>query len=459
MKKYLILALIVLACIFGIYKLAGSSKAEASNETTPVWLEADSLTAIDARIRADFSLSRDEFAEQVRQNYPDVTDADIDEFVEKHYVEAKTIDGEQRFHRKSPRNLRLLNPAYNGGARHRGDQASAARISYVDSVLQYYRGKNKFGKSHEVTFKYTIDVPYDEALEGDTLSVWMVLPLSNPEGGRQRDLEILSAEPADYVVSGDKSMHSTIYFNAPAPQKGDTAHFEYVARFITSGAYFSEKEIMKNLKPYNKDSEVYKQYTKLPDGRHIVRLDSLAAEIVGNETNPYKCSELVFDYIIDRYPWAGAREYSTISCMPEYVLREKHGDCGQVSLLYISLMRTLGIPARWESGWMLHPHEVNLHDWAEVYLEGIGWVPVDVSFGRYTGATDPEITGFYSHGIDAHRLAANTGVGDKFYPAKKFVRSETVDSQLGEVESTKGNLYYPAWNHKMRVISVTPVQE
>ena len=167
---------------------------------------------------------------------------------------------------------------------------------------------------------------------------------------------------------------------------------------------------------------------------------------------------MVFDYIIDRYPWAGAREYSTIACIPQYVVDEGHGDCGQVSLLYISLMRSLGVPARWESGWMLHPSEVDLHDWAEVYFEGVGWLPVDVSFGRYTGSDDAENTGFYSHGIDAHRLAANKGVCGDFYPAKQFVRSETVDFQVGEVECAKGNVFYPAWSYNLEIINKTPIE-
>ena len=121
-------------------------------------------------------------------------------------------------------------------------------------------------------------------------------------------------------------------------------------------------------------------------------------------------------------------------------------------------MRTLGIPARWESGWMLHPGEKNLHDWAEVYFEGVGWVPVDPSFGRYTSSDNKDIQTFYSHGMDAHRLTANKAVGKEFYPAKQYIRSETVDSQMGEVEVLQGNLFYPAWDSHLQLISVEPVE-
>ncbi len=458
MKKAIILGLAICAGAFGAYKvMEGAEELNAQKAETTRWIEADSLTAINARIAADFPLTRAQVLEAIQQKHPEVTDADIDTFVARHYIEATVIDGEQRFHRKAARNIELLNPAYNGGFEHRGASASAERISYVDSVLNFYRGTNPEGLAHEVTYRFTVDVPYSEGIKGDTLRVWMPLPLDNALCGRQSEVVIVDKSQPDVILSGDKSVHNTVFFTAPAPAEGDTAHFEYVGKYITAGQYVSADDIKSKQKPYDKTSETYTRYTRLPDGPHIIDMKELAYEIVGEETDPFRQSELVYDYIINRYPWAGAREYSTLACIPQYVIDEGHGDCGQVSLLYISLMRSLGVPARWESGWMLHPGEVNLHDWAEVYFEGVGWVPVDVSFGRYTGSTDPEVTGFYSHGIDSYRMASNKGVGGKLYPEKKYVRSETVDFQLGEVETSKGNLYYPAWSSDLQVIDVKPV--
>ncbi len=463
MKKVIILAIAIALGAFGaymVYQEAERLKAEQSEDYTsdnPAWLEADSAAAIKARTIADFSLSRDEILAAIRDRHPDVTDNMLDTFINRHFIEAMMIDGRQMFHRKSPGNLDLLNPQY-ADNNTSGDKAAQNRYAYVDSVLEYYRGKNYLGLSHLVKYRFSIDVPYNEAIKGDTLKVWMPVPLANPEGGRQRDFKIISATPSDYILSGNKSVHNTIFFSAPAPQQNDTAHFEYEGEYIVSGAYFPPQKIIEAIKPYDKNSDLYNRYTKF-ESPHIINLDSIARSIVGEESNPFRQSELVYDWIDANFPWAGAREYSTIPCIPEYVLTERHGDCGQVSLLYISLMRSLGIPARWESGWMLHPGETNLHDWAEVYFEGIGWVPVDVSFGRYKGADDPEITDFYSHGIDAHRFATNTGVCGDLFPPKKFVRSETVDFQLGEVETNRGNLFYPAWDCNFEIISITPLAE
>ena len=82
-----------------------------------------------------------------------------------------------------------------------------------------------------------------------------------------------------------------------------------------------------------------------------------------------------------------------------------------------------------------------MHDWAEVYYEGIGWVPVDMSFGLLKSNREEAVMDFYKTGLDYMRFASNKGVGGILSPAKKWVRSETVDFQLGEVEWDGGNLF------------------
>jgi hypothetical protein len=439
----------MLACVVPL------SAATGVTDSHPRWLEADSAQAIQNRIRSDFSLPYDSAARIISEKYPQLGEFNLEDLSAKSYIESMNVDGKNMIFRKSPRNIGLLCPTILGNdVAPRGANASDARIAFVDSILDYQDGKNPLGAAHEVVYTFSIDVPYHKEIVGDTLRVWMPVPI---ESQRQSDFKMISATPGEYIISDqEQSVHHTIYFTAPAPAEGDTAHFEYTASFITKGEYFSPEYIRSHIKPYDKDSELYRKYTKM-QAPHIVDMSMFAFEHGLVDKDPYKCSELVYDYIISHYPWAGAREYSTIDCIPEYVINERHGDCGQVALLYISLMRTLGIPARWESGWMLHPGEKNLHDWAEVYIEGVGWVPVDVSFGRYTRSADPRVTNFYSTGMDAHRFVSNRGVCGELYPPKRFIRSETVDFQLGEVECNSGNLFYPAWDQHLKLISVKPI--
>ena len=439
MNKFILLAL-----------LAGTALGSAARN-----IEPDSAAAIATRTRADFPYTVEEFYTLLARERPGMDRDSLQRLIDRRYVETHTFGDTVRVFRKALRNVRLLDPATNPHRALRGSGASDARISYVDSVLDWREGTNLLGGAHRVKMRFSIDVPVTSETAFDTLRVWMPYPMDTD---RQTDITLLETSQPRYTLSGERSPHSTIFFERPSGAPGDTVRFWYTAEFTARGDFFTERDILSRLKPYDTESDLYRKYTavELP---HVVRLDSLAAEIAGDETNPYRLSERVYEYIINHFPWAGAREYSTIDCIPEYVLTEGHGDCGQVSLLYISLMRTLGIPARWESGWMMHPGEKNLHDWAEVYFEGVGWVPVDVSFGRYTRADRADAIGFYSHGMDAHRFVANKAVAAPFYPEKRFVRSETVDAQLGEVETSTGNLFYPGWSSRLELLDITPVAQ
>ncbi|MCH7902730.1 hypothetical protein IIC68_03175 [archaeon] len=69
------------------------------------------------------------------------------------------------------------------------------------------------------------------------------------------------------------------------------------------------------------------------------------------------------------------------------------GVCDELTNLFISLSRSLGIPARFVSGISytdsdLFPERWGFHGWAEVYFPGHGWVPFDVTYGEF-GFVDP----------------------------------------------------------------------
>ena len=185
---------------------------------------------------------------------------------------------------------------------------------------------------------------------------------------------------------------------------------------------------------------------------HIVFTDAMrlfSRQVVGSETNPYRVARLLFE-AVDRIPWAGAREYSTITNIGDYALRAGHADCGQQTLLLMTLLRLNGIPARWQSGWIFSDTDYDsMHDWGWMYLAPYGWVPMDVTFGSFAGK-GPDHEMFYFGGMDAYRVAFNDDYGQAFDPPKQHFRSETVDLQRGEVEWDGGNLYFDQWDYEFR---------
>lgn len=419
----------------------------------PYWLENDSVKAIQQRIKDDFSLEINNAVQILKESYPSVDFDLVRDFINNKYLESKNINGKEYLHKKSIGNFKLLYPQLNNW-KGRGASPDKEDIDMVYSILSTTNGDGHVNCGNKITYRFSIDVPRYDFLIGDTLKIWMPIPI---ESSRQKNINIISVSHPDYILSNKKSDHNTIYMTEFITNQSDSViHFDYVGEYETYSQYYSPQYILSNIKAYDKNSFIYKKYTDVSH-KHIIKIDSLAKSIVGDVKCPYQQSELIYNYISQTFPWAGAREYSTIESLPQYVLDEKHGDCGQVALLYISLMRSLGIPARWESGWMLHPWSKNLHDWAEVYFEGVGWVPIDVSFGRYVNDGNTEVKNFFSTGMDNYRFATNIGICSPLYPPKKFIRSETVDFQLGEVECSNGNLFYPGWKKKLEVISITKI--
>ncbi|MBW2969737.1 transglutaminase family protein [Candidatus Woesearchaeota archaeon] len=71
-----------------------------------------------------------------------------------------------------------------------------------------------------------------------------------------------------------------------------------------------------------------------------------------------------------------------------WTLLNKQGVCDEITGLFIALLRSLKIPARFISGVAYtndpqFPQGWATHGWAEVYFPGTGWVPFDVTFGEY----------------------------------------------------------------------------
>jgi transglutaminase-like putative cysteine protease len=75
---------------------------------------------------------------------------------------------------------------------------------------------------------------------------------------------------------------------------------------------------------------------------------------------------------------------------PSRTLALGGGSCRDFATLFIELARSLGLAARFVSGYLVTPVEDRgtgaTHAWAEVYLPGAGWKGFDPTIGRITGS-------------------------------------------------------------------------
>ena len=107
----------------------------------------------------------------------------------------------------------------------------------------------------------------------------------------------------------------------------------------------------------------------------------LADKIVGNRTTVYAKARAIYDWIVDNM----YRDPATKGCGKGDVcslLASRGGKCTDIHSVYIALARAVGVPAREVFGIRLGKKaKVDItkwqHCWAEFFLPGYGWVPID----------------------------------------------------------------------------------
>jgi len=435
-------ALFIIVSTFVLFGCGHSS----SHKDPTVWITEEER---EARIALDFTSDSTEIAIYLSEFYPNLTAEQISAWESTNALEWRIIDGEKRYFARAGRNLfridkdakAVYESIYPSSTSITTDSLIILNQETIDEVRA--TGKNCVNPV-EFVKTYRLTVNADAVPAGETLRAWMPYPRTDQNS--ITDVKLIETSEADYIIAPDECKHKSIYMEKKAVA-GEPTVFTYTFSFTSYSEWYGFKP--EDVLPYDTESALYKEYTAERD-QHVIFTDlikEVTARVVGNETNPLRKANLIIKWIAANYPWASAREYSTIENIPMYVLENNHGDCGQVGLLYITMCRCAGVPARWQSGWEFGPGKLNLHDWAETYFEGIGWVPSDASYAHGKENIDDGSNEFvfYVRGLDAYRLIVNSDYGCDFYPKKKFIRSETVDFQRGEVEWKGGNLYFDQW--------------
>ena len=116
----------------------------------------------------------------------------------------------------------------------------------------------------------------------------------------------------------------------------------------------------------------------------------------------------------------------------ERLIEALGGKCGDIHSVYVALARSVGVPAREVFGIRLPKGKEgemtkSQHCWAEFYLPGYGWVPVDPADVRKAmlekGCKEPEeikdIVEYYFGAVDESRIAYGMGRDLTLNPRQK----------------------------------------
>ncbi len=115
-----------------------------------------------------------------------------------------------------------------------------------------------------------------------------------------------------------------------------------------------------------------------------------ASELAYGEDDLYIVAFKIGDWVRNNIDYNLSTLTAEVVQKSSWVLENKQGVCDELTNLFISMMRSLGIPARFVSGlaYTNLGHTWGSHGWAEVYFPDKGWVPFDVTYGQL-GWIDP----------------------------------------------------------------------
>ncbi len=247
-------------------------------------------------------------------------------------------------------------------------------------------------------FRYLVRVPQPPA-GTKTLRLWIPLPQSN-ENQTISELKIETA--LAYSRYRDPEYGNEYLYLEASPAKIQHP-LEILVRFQVERR---ELHVVLDSAADPPSAAVAKaELARFLQPDRLVPINGIIAQLSQDQTrgvtDPLEKARKIYEYVTAtmRYDKSGTgwgRGDAVWAC------DSHHGNCTDFHSLFIGMARAAGIPARFEIGFPLpdDQHEGAIpgyHCWAQFYIQGIGWIPVDASeawkhpdrHNYYFGALDP----------------------------------------------------------------------
>ena len=386
-------------------------------------------------LKLNYTKTKEDILEGIQKRIPDFTMEEVDQCILEGKLEWIFIDGKEMFMGNTVYNLFRQNPDIWA----RTKDGDSANYTLLDEVLNHVH-KDGTMKAH-IHIRHQLQLNDEMVEPGKPLRVYLPVPL---ERQQITNLKINSISPQPLRMPQEGDVQPAAYFEETA-EYGQVFSVEYefdnVTRYTDLALADFDAVAAAAAEGYPEEVLPYLEER----GPHILftpYLRALAAELIGEETNPLKIARIFYDYITCKLSYSFVRDYASLDSIAEHLAVNRKGDCGVMAILFITLCRIAGIPARWQSGLDAEPNDVGEHDWAQFYVPSIGWVYCDPSFGRSCRLRNLEtLWNFYFGNLDPYRIPLNCDMQYDFVPAKKFIRFDPTDSQAGEIEYEDGGIY------------------
>ena len=376
------------------------------------------------RMPSSYCYSHEEALRILRDAVVDFKDQELEDLRDHNAVEWIYILGQIHYKNDFLKNLFKTRKDYADRGKN-PSQISEDRgnAELLDAAIDKLKRKGALTYRHHI--RTTLTISSEAERIGDNVRVYLPIPAASAQ---IENFKLLATSPQPRLICPPEYPVRTVCFETLL-EKGQEFSVEYE---FENHAHYRE------LKPAEVSAAQPTFYTEeqLPHIWMTPYLKSLAAEITAEcENNPLRKARRIYEYITTHVKYSYVRPYFTLTNISDYVATGFKGDCGVQALLFITLCRISGIPARWQSGLYSTALNVGSHDWAQFYVAPYGWLFADCSFGGGAyrrGAMDR--WNFYFGHLDPFRVPACLEFQHEMLPACRFIRNDPYDNQVGEVE-------------------------
>ncbi|MCR5230680.1 MAG: transglutaminase domain-containing protein [Solobacterium sp.] len=369
------------------------------------------------RYPENYPYTEEEGLQMIRQEIPDFTMEELQQWEDRRAAEFVYINGEKRLYKRFFGTMKKVYP----------DLAKRAGIDkdfYANPLLDENIACMKknghavwhFRLRHQLRIK-------DEAFRpGEKITVHLPVPT---DAVNMKNIRIISTEPEGYASDLHSGQRTVCFSGAFQENRPFAVEYEY------------DSETVYNCPEKGFDDGNFREFTREEAPQivftPVIRL--IGDRLRGTETDPVVLARRVYDFVTTKMVYSFVRQYLLLGIIPEYAIGEMKGDCGVQALTFITLCRYLGIPARWQSGQFVEPSDIGNHDWAMFYAAPYGWMFADCSFGGAAyRAGNTERHNYYFGNLDPFRMASCSEFMCEFDPPKKHYRIDPYDNQSGEAE-------------------------
>lgn len=422
---------------------------EGAIKLIDIWLDRDIPQSLRAKLQlereilqvlpAEYKMSFQEAFSALREKVPDLTKEEFIELKDHGKIDWIYINGEERYHDDFVGTLLITNK------RMKKNRKTPSEKKALLDVIEQIRENKKCDCSIRMRASIRIN---DDAFKPGHVKVHIPVPCICQQ---VKNVKILDTSSSVYTLADEKAPQRTICFEEDMKEN----HTFYVEYEYTNHVEYviPQPECVEAIIPSQFEAELSE---KLPHIQFTSYMKALALKLTQGIENPYLKAQRIYDYITTHVEYSYVRNYWTIENLSEYAAIGQKGDCGIQALMFITLCRICGIPARWQSGLYANPYEVGMHDWAQFYIAPYGWLFADCSFGgsAYRDG-DENRRNFYFGNLDPFRMPANSDFQEELVPAKDYIRADPYDNQRGEVEYTERGLRFYEFKSKYQMIKIS----